>query len=87
MNQSYLWAILRPGVDKPGGGDQMNFTACFRGTLYCCTEENEVEFDVKVFGRLRMVLDVKDFMELPGWQLGARWLDSIFLSSSSSPLP
>lgn len=63
--------LVSSGVDMPGGQDQMNFTACCRGTLYCCTCENEVEFDIKVFRSLRLVLDVKEFMELPVWQLGA----------------
>lgn len=79
------------GVDMPGGQDQMNFTACCRGILYCCTCENEVEFDIKVFRSLRLVLDVKEFMELPVWQLGAQCqrtrFDSVVVSSSSSPLP
>lgn len=29
------WILVSSGVDMPGGQDQMNFTVCCRGTLYC----------------------------------------------------
>lgn len=44
----------------PGGQNQMIFNACCNCTLYRCTiYENEVEFDMKGFLNMSMVLYVK----------------------------